>query len=107
MAYKGLREFLHVLEKNGQLLRISEPVLPKPDIASAACAGTKLGDQSPALLFENIKGNTTAKIAMNVHTSWPNHALAIGMAKNTPLNKQSFQFIKRNQTYPDNIERPA
>ena len=107
MAYKGLREFLNVLEKNGQLLRISEPVLPEPDIASAACAGTKLGDQSPALLFENIKGYTTAKIAMNVHASWPNHALAIGMAKDTPLKGQFFEFVKRYQTYPGKIERRA
>jgi UbiD family decarboxylase len=107
MAYKDLREFLSVLEKNGQLLRITEPVLPEPDIASAACAGTKLGDQSPALLFENIKGYKTAKIAMNVHASWPNHALAIGMAKDTPLKDQFFEFVKRYQTYPGKIERRA
>ena len=105
MAYKDLREFLSVLEKNGQLLRITEPVLPEPDIASAACAGTKLGDQSPALLFENIKGYKTAKIAMNVHASWPNHALAIGMAKDTPLKDQFFKFVTRYQTYPGRIER--
>jgi 4-hydroxybenzoate decarboxylase len=36
MAYRDLREFLRVLEKNGQLLRITEPVLPESDIASAA-----------------------------------------------------------------------
>src|SRR5260370_31648734 len=107
MDYNDLREFLHVLEKNGQLLRISESVLPEPDIASAACAGTKLGNQSPALLFENIKGYTTAKIAMNVHASWPNHALAIGMAKDTPLKEQFFEFVKRYQTYPGKIERRA
>src|SRR5260370_30593661 len=100
MAYKDLREFLSVLEKNGQLLKITEPVLPEPDIASAACAGTKLGDQSPALLFENIKGYKTAKIAMNVHASCPNHALAMGMAKNTPLKEQFFEFVQRYQTYP-------
>ena len=61
MAYKDLREFLSVLEKNGQLLRITEPVLPEPDLASAACAGTNLGDRSPALLFENIKGYKTPR----------------------------------------------
>src|SRR5258708_3095232 len=105
MAYKDLREFLSVLEKNGQLLKITEPVLPETDIASAACAGTKLGDQSPALLFEDIKGYKTAKIAMNVHASWPNHALAIGMAKGTPLKDQFFEFVKRYQTYPGKIER--
>src|SRR5258708_20226830 len=99
MAYKDLREFLSVLETNGQLLRITEPALPEPDIASAACAGTKLGDQSPALLFENIKGYKTAKIAMNVHASWPNHALPIGIAKPTPLKDQFFCLLNSYHTY--------
>src|SRR5258708_36449661 len=80
-------------------LSCPSPILLPP------CAGTKLGDQSPALLFENIKGYKTAKIAMNVHASWPNHALAIGMAKDTPLKDQFFEFVKRYQTYPGKIER--
>lgn len=99
MPHKDLRSFLECLEKEGQLLRIKDAVLPEPDISSAACAANKLGEKAPALLFENIKGYTKAKIAMNVHGSWPNFALAIGMPKDTTVKELSFEFARRYQNY--------
>ena len=35
MAYDDLRSFLDVLDKNGQLLHITEELLPEPDLAAA------------------------------------------------------------------------
>ena len=35
-------------------LRIADPVKLEPDLAAAACALTKLGESSPAILFNNI-----------------------------------------------------
>ena len=55
-AYQDLREFLSVLEQERQLLRIADPVKLEPDLAAAACALTKLGESSPAILFNNISG---------------------------------------------------
>jgi vanillate/4-hydroxybenzoate decarboxylase subunit C len=104
MAYQDLRTYLSALEKEGQLLRIKDPVLPEPDISAAACAVNKLGETAPALLFENIQGYTDAKIAMNVHGSWYNHALMLGMPKETPLKEQFHEFVRRYQTYPGKVE---
>lgn len=104
MAFHDLRSYLQALEQQQQLLRIDEQVLPEPDISAAACAATKLGDKSPALLFSNIFGYRDARIAMNVHGSWPNLAIAMGMPKNTPLKQQFLEFVRRYQTYPGEVE---
>ena len=42
---------------------------------------------------------------MNVHGSWPNHALALGMDKDAPLRDQFFEFVRRYQQYPGELER--
>ncbi|MBW7981018.1 non-oxidative hydroxyarylic acid decarboxylases subunit C [Enterobacillus tribolii] len=104
MAFHDLRSFLQALEQQQQLLNIDEPVMPEPDISAAACAATKLGDKSPALLFNNIFGYHDARIAMNVHGSWPNLAIAMGMPKNTPLKQQFLEFVRRYQNYPGEVE---
>jgi UbiD family decarboxylase len=80
-AIQGVRDFLEVLEKNGQLLRIAEEVSLEPDIGAAGRAISQLGETMPALSFEKIKGYKSAHIVTNIHGSWPNHALAMGMAK--------------------------
>jgi len=38
MTYDDLREFLKALDEQGQLLRITDEVMPEPDIAAAANA---------------------------------------------------------------------
>src|ERR1700730_9121500 len=105
MAYKDFRDFLSTLEKEGQLLTISEEVKPEPDIASAASAMSRFGGETPAMLFNNIYGYTNAKIAMNVMGSWPNHALMMGMPKSTPLKDQFFEFARRYSQFPVPVER--
>ena len=87
-----MREFLSVLEQEQQLLRITDQVKFEPDLAAAACALARMGENSPAIVFNNIAGCTNAQVAMNVHGSWPNHALALGMSKDTPLRDQFFDF---------------
>jgi len=51
-AVQGVRDFLEILEKNGQLLRIAEEVSPEPDIGAAGRAISQLGETIPALSFE-------------------------------------------------------
>jgi UbiD family decarboxylase len=100
MAYDDLRSFLDTLDKEGQLLRITEQVMPEPDIAAAANAAPRLGEAAPALFFDNITGFTDAKIAMNVHGSWANHALALGLPKETGTKEQVEEFIRRWADFP-------
>lgn len=100
MAFKDLRSFLEALEKEGQLMRIKEAVMPEPDIGAAACACNKgLGETAPALVYENIKGYTDAKIVTNAHGSWPNMALSFGMKKDTPVKDMFLEFVRRYENF--------
>jgi vanillate/4-hydroxybenzoate decarboxylase subunit C len=94
MAYDDLRGFLAVLEKNGQLLRIRDAVMPEPDVAAAAQAAVKLGANAPAVLFENIRGYS-GRLVLNVHGSWANHALMLGMAKTASIREQFYELDRR------------
>lgn len=65
MAFDDLRSFLQALDDYGQLLKISEEVNAEPDLAAAANATGRIGDGAPALWFDNIRGFTDARVAMN------------------------------------------
>ncbi len=100
-----LRDFLERLEEEGQLLRIREEVRLEPDLGAAGRAINNVGKgAAPALLFEKLHGYRDARIAMNVHGSWSNHAIMLGMPKNTPLKDQFFEFVRRYQNFPGQIE---
>ena len=103
-AYKDLREFLSVLEQEKQLLRVHDRVVLEPDLAAAACALTQI-EESPAIYFDNIAGYDSARVAMNVHGSWSNHALALGMDKDASMRDQFFEFVRRFQQFPGAMER--
>lgn len=100
MAYDDLRSFLDALEEEGQLLRISEEVSPEPDLAAAANAAGRIGEGAPALWFDNVSGFTDARIAMNVHGSWRNHAMALGLPKETSTREQVEEFARRWDDFP-------
>lgn len=97
--------FLRTLDEQGQLLRISEEVKFEPDLAAAACALAQIGTDVPAIQFDNIVGSAGAQVVMNTHGSWPNHALALGMDKEATLKEQFFEFARRFQLFPGEIER--
>ncbi|MCW2888196.1 MAG: vanillate/4-hydroxybenzoate decarboxylase subunit [Streptosporangiaceae bacterium] len=107
MAYADLREFLATLDRNGQLLTYSEPVNPEPDMSAAAAATSNLTDRGPALVFDNINGYEPgkARAALNVVGSWPNHALMLGLDKDTSVKDQFFRFADRWDAFPGPIER--
>ena len=100
-AYQDLREFLAVLDSEKQLLRITEQVSFEPDLAAAACALAQIAEGVPAIQFNNIAGCHNAQVVMNVHGSWPNHALAMGMNKDAPLREQFFEFVRRSICIPE------
>ncbi|MGW3309461.1 non-oxidative hydroxyarylic acid decarboxylases subunit C [Streptomyces sp. NPDC001073] len=105
MPYDDLRSFLDTLDKEGQLLRITEQVLPEPDLAAAANAAGRIGEGAPALYFDNVKGFIDARIAMNVHGSWRNHALALGLPPDTSVREQVEEFARRWDAFPVAPER--
>ncbi|MGW1894949.1 non-oxidative hydroxyarylic acid decarboxylases subunit C [Streptomyces sp. NPDC002004] len=105
MAYDDLRGFLDTLRKEGRLLHIRDEVLPEPDLAAAANAAGRIGEGAPALYFDNVTGFHDARIVMNVHGSWRNHALALGLPPGTPVRDQVEEFARRWDDFPVAPER--
>jgi UbiD family decarboxylase len=105
VPYNDLRSFLGELDRQGQLLRIGEEVAPEPDLAAAANAAGRIGDNAPALYFDNVTGFTDARIALNVHGSWANHAIALDLPPNTDVKAQVREFTRRWDDAPVEPER--
>ncbi|HSU68530.1 MAG TPA: non-oxidative hydroxyarylic acid decarboxylases subunit C, partial [Tepidisphaeraceae bacterium] len=105
MPFDDLRSFLAALDESNQLLSIHEEVDAEPDLAAAANAAGRIGEQAPGLYFDNVRGFTDARIALNTLGSWPNHAIALGMDPMTPTKDQVAEFIRRWDAFPVAPER--
>jgi 4-hydroxybenzoate decarboxylase len=105
MIFRDLRSFLDALRGEGQLLTISDEVSPEPDLGAAIRALNNLGEGMPAVSFTNVRGFQNPRIAMNVHGSWANHAIMLGMAKTTPVKEQFFELARRWRDFPIPVER--
>ena len=76
MPYKSLEEFVRVLDRNGDLKRISHPVKAELEITEIADRVMKRG--GPALLFENVVGKQIP-VLINAFGSEKRMALALGV----------------------------
>ncbi|HEY2694834.1 MAG TPA: non-oxidative hydroxyarylic acid decarboxylases subunit C [Pseudonocardiaceae bacterium] len=103
--YDDLRGFLDALDAEKQLLHIDRPVKPEPDLGAAGRAVANLGATAPALLFDNIDGFSDARVALNVHGSWANHALMLGMPKTSSIKEQFVELGERWLKFPVRAER--
>ena len=54
MPYRSLRDFIDRLEKDGQLVRVREPVSPHLEMTEIQTR--LLAEGGPAVLFENVVG---------------------------------------------------
>lgn len=79
MAYKNLQQFIEVLEKEGELLRIKTYVNPKLEIAEITDRISKTPGGGKALLFENTGYNFP--VLMNAYGSERRMCLALGVQK--------------------------
>lgn len=75
MAFKDLREFITLLEKEGELVRIKAEIDPVLEITEIA--DRTLRSNGPALLFENPKGHSIPLLA-NLFGNTKRIALAMG-----------------------------
>lgn len=75
MAFKDLREFINLLEKKGELIRVKAEVDPFLEITEVA--DRTLRSNGPALLFENPKGHSIPLLA-NLFGNTKRIALAMG-----------------------------
>jgi len=75
MTHKNLREFIQLLERESELLQISEEVSTELEITEIADRSVK--SQKPALFFNNIK-NSDIPVAINLFASDKRLSLALG-----------------------------
>ncbi len=74
-----LRQFLEVLEKEGELRRVKAPVDPKHEIG-AVCKILNERRGSPAVLFENVKGSAIPVVGQLL-ASDKRVAMALGLSQ--------------------------
>ena len=77
MAYKNQQQFIDVLEKAGELIRISAYVSPKLEIAEITDRVSKSGNGGKALLFENT--GYEFPVLMNAYGSEKRMCMALGV----------------------------
>jgi 4-hydroxy-3-polyprenylbenzoate decarboxylase len=77
MAYKNLQEFINLLEKEGELVRIKTYVNPHLEIAEITDRISKSKDGGKALLFENT--GYEFPVLMNAYGSEKRMCLALGV----------------------------
>ncbi|HUZ59637.1 MAG TPA: menaquinone biosynthesis decarboxylase [Hanamia sp.] len=77
MAYKNLKEFINVLEKENELIRINEYVNPYLEIAEITDRISKSKDGGKALLFENT--GFAFPVLMNAYGSEKRMCLSLGV----------------------------
>lgn len=104
-GYADLRDFLAALDAERRLLRVTDQVALEPDIAAAAAALAGMGTTSPALHFGDVAGFPGAEIVVNVHGSWPTHALALGLPAETSPRDQFLRFVEGYEQYPGEFVR--
>ena len=78
MKYADLRDFLKVLEKQGELKRITQEI--DPHLEMTEIADRVLRAKGPALLFENPKGYSMPVLANLFGTP---ERVALGMGENS------------------------
>ena len=76
MAYNSLQEFVQVLERKGELKRVTYPVKAELEITEIADRVMKSG--GPALLFENVVGKKIP-VLINAFGSPKRMAMALGV----------------------------
>ena len=81
MAYRDLREFIAILESEGELVRIKEEVDWQDEIGAVSrrlCDLETQGVNAPAVIFDNIRGHQGGKFFTNTLASYRRYALALG-----------------------------
>jgi 4-hydroxy-3-polyprenylbenzoate decarboxylase len=91
MAYRSLQHFMDVLEKHGELTRITEPVRPYLEITEITDRVCKRG--GPALLFEQVPGYDMP-VLMNAFGSITRMCLALEVENYEEISEELLSFLE-------------
>lgn len=103
-GYKDLRELIPALEKEGQLIRITESTSTEPGVRGYLRAASAMENDGPAIIFNNLKGYAGKQLLINTHGSWANLATIFGRDKKTPLKELFYDLSDRWDRYPGKVE---
>ena len=80
MSWRDLREWIALIERNGELQRIGKPVDADEELAAITYMATRT-EKTSALLFENIAGDRSGSrvLANMLGSSKERYALAVGL----------------------------
>jgi 4-hydroxy-3-polyprenylbenzoate decarboxylase len=101
MAYKSLTDFIQILEKEGELIRVKEFVNPELEITEVVDRVSKLPGGGKALLFENT--GTDFPLLINAYGSDKRMALALGVADLDDIAKEIEDLFKKMSSPKKNI----
>jgi len=90
-AYRDLQEFLEVLERKGELLRIKREVSPELEITEITDRVVK--QAGPALLFERVKGSSIP-VVTNLFGTEERVCLALGVKSLDELSQRIMDFLE-------------
>lgn len=93
MLYHSLREFIERLERDGELVRISEPVSPVLEIAEITDRVSKQPGGGKALLFENVEGSSMP-VLINAFGSTRRMNAALGVHDVEKVARRIEKFLK-------------
>ena len=91
MAYRDLRDFIHALEQNHELKRITAEVDPILEITEFADRAVKQG--GPALLFEKPKGYSIP-VLINAYASMRKMELALEVSSVEEIAARIVEFLE-------------
>lgn len=92
MAYEDLNEFIELLDKEGELLRIHESVSSRLEITEITDRVIKAG--GPALLFENVQSPSGHPVATNLFGSMKRMKLALEVESLDDLASDVMAFFE-------------
>ncbi len=93
MNYPSLREFIHQLEREEELLRIKERVSPILEITEITDRISKQPGGGKALLFENVEGSSMS-VLINAFGSVKRMNMALGVHDIEDIPKRIERYIK-------------
>ncbi|MCL5958269.1 MAG: UbiD family decarboxylase [Chloroflexi bacterium] len=96
MAFSDLRDFLKLLEAEGEIVRVRREVEPGDEVASIIWETNR--QKGPALLFEKVRGSDYPLVA-NVHGAYSRIALALGLPKGSSVKalRDHYAAVLRNK----------
>jgi 4-hydroxy-3-polyprenylbenzoate decarboxylase len=100
MAYKDLQEFIQVLEREGELKRITVEVDPELEITEITDRISKM--YGPALLFEKVKGSDMP-VLINAFGSEKRMALSLQVDKLDDLAVEIMSLLEIADSVPQSL----